>query len=90
MHGVVQTVMAGDVLSPTEAASLEFTPEPDFNGPITPVEYTLTDINGAESSAEITVDVIPTPDAVDDVFTTNEDTPVLLDPLVNDDLRSWC
>ena len=30
--------------------------------------------------------MIPTPDAVDDVFTTNEDTPVLLNPLANDDL----
>ena len=84
--GVQQTVMAGDVLSPTEAASLEFTPEEDFNGPVTPIEYTLTDINGATSDAQITVDVIPTPDAVDDSFVTNEDTPVLLNPLANDDL----
>jgi len=30
--------------------------------------------------------VTPTPDAEDDVFTTPEDTPVLLDPLANDDL----
>ena len=72
--GVVQTVMAGDVLSPTEAASLLFTPEEDFNGPITPIEYTLTDVNGATSDAEITVDVTPTPDAIDDSFVVNEDT----------------
>ena len=84
--GVVQTVMPGDVLSPTEAASLEFTPEPDFFGPITPVEYTLTDINGEESSAQIAVDVTPTPDAVDDAVITNEDTPVAVDPLANDDV----
>ena len=84
--GVLQTVMAGDVLSPTEAATLEFTPAPDFNGTVTPIDYTLTDINGATSEADILIDVTPTPDAVDDVFTTNEDTPVLLNPLANDDL----
>ena len=78
--------MAGDVLSPTEAASLLFTPEPDFNGPVTPFDYTLTDINGEESSATVEVDVTPTPDAVDDAFVTNEDTPVAVDPLANDDV----
>ena len=74
--------MPGDVLSPTEAASLLFTPEEDFNGPITPIEYTLTDVNGATSDAEIAVDVTPTPDAMDDVFTTNEDTPSSAEPIV--------
>ena len=88
--GVVQTVMPGDVLSPTEAASLLFTPAEDFNGPITPIEYTLTDINGATSDAAIAVDVTPTPDAMDEVFTTNEDTPILLSPLSNDDLGAGC
>ena len=84
--GAIVPVTPGTVLTPAEAATLEFTPEPDFTGPITPIEYTLTDINGAQSSAEITVDVTPTPDAVDDAFVSNEDTPVLLDPLSNDDL----
>ena len=80
------TVTPGTVLTEAQAATLEFTPADDFNGPITPIEYTLTDVNGATSDAEITVDVTPTPDAVDDVFTTNEDTPILLSPLSNDDL----
>ena len=80
------TVTPGTVLTEVQAATLEFTPADDFNGPITPIEYTLTDINGATSDAQITVDVIPTPDAVDDSFVTNEDTSVLLDPLANDDL----
>ena len=84
--GVLQTVMPGDVLSPTEAASLLFTPAEDFNGPITLIEYTLTDINGATSDAQIGVDVTPTPDAVDDALVTNEDTPVAFDPLANDDV----
>ena len=84
--GIPVTVTPGTVLTPAQAATLEFTPEEDFNGPITPIEYTLTGVNGATSDAQITVDVIPTPDAVDDSFVTNEDTPILLSPLTNDDL----
>ena len=84
--GLPVAVAPGDVLSPEEAASLEFTPEPDFNGPVTPIEYTLTDINGEESPAEIAIDITPTPDAVDDAVVTNEDTPVAVDPLANDDV----
>ena len=84
--GLPVAVAPGDVLSPFEAASLEFTPEPDFNGPVTTIEYTLTDINGETSPAEITIEVTPTPDAEDDSFSTLAGEPVALDPLSNDDL----
>ena len=84
--GVVQTVAAGAVLSPTEAATLMFEPAMDFNGTVPPINYTVEDINGETSDAQILIEVIPTPDAVDDSFTTNEDTPVALNPLANDDL----
>ena len=84
--GVTQTVAPGEELTPAEAATLTFIPVENFNGPVTPIEYTLTDVNGEESSAQILIVVTPTPDAVDDPVTTNEDTPVLLDPLANDDL----
>ena len=84
--GLLVVVAPGDELSPTEAASLEFTPVEDFNGTVPPIEYTLTDINGEESSAEILIEVTPTPDAVDDLYTTNEDTPIAVDPLANDDV----
>ena len=80
------TVMPGDVLTPEQAATLTFVPAEDFNGTVPPIDYTLTDINGEESSAQILIEITPTPDAVDDPFTTNEDTPVLLAPLANDDL----
>ena len=33
----------------------------------------------------IDINIVPTPDAVDDPFTTNEDTPVNVSPLGNDD-----
>ena len=74
------------MLTPAQAATLTFNPEEDFNGTVPPIDYTLTDINGEESSAQILIEVTPTPDAVDDPIVTNEDTPVLLDPLANDDL----
>ena len=80
------TVAPDTILTAAEALTLLFTPTEDFNGTVTPIDYTLTDTNGATSEADILIEVIPTPDAVQDVFTTNEDTPVLLDPLSNDDL----
>ena len=80
------TVMAGDVLTPEQAATLTFVPVMDFNGTVPPINYTVTDVNGETSDADIFIEVTPTPDAVDDSFVTNEDTPVLLNPLANDDL----
>ena len=84
--GVVQTVAPGDVLTPAEAATLMFVPVEDFNGDVPPINYTLTDINGESSDADINISVTPTPDAEDDVYVTNEDTPVAVDPLANDDV----
>ena len=80
------TVMPGDVLTPAEAATLMFNPAMDFTGTVPPINYTVEDINGETSDADIFIEVTPTADAVDDIVTTNEDTPVLLDPLANDDL----
>ena len=84
--GLPVAVSATDVLSPAEAASLLFTPVDDFNGMVTTVAYTVTDVNGETSDANIDITVTPTPDAVDDEYSGNEDTPVALDPLSNDDL----
>ena len=63
-----------------------FNPVADFNGMVTTVMYTVTDINGETSDANIDITITPTPDAVDDVFSGIEDTPVALDPFANDDL----
>ena len=84
--GNTVTVMAGDVLTPEQAATLTFVPVMDFNGTVPPINYTVTDINGATSEADIFIEVTPTPDAVDDAFVTPEDTPVAVDPLANDDV----
>ncbi|WP_121053312.1 Ig-like domain-containing protein, partial [Lacinutrix venerupis] len=63
-----------------------YTPNADFDGPTDTFDYTITDANGNESTATVTVTVTPTPDAVDDTATTEEDTPVDIDVLDNDDL----
>jgi len=85
LTGAEVPIAPGAVLSPTEAASMSFNPVEDFNGPVTPIGYEVTDINGQTSEAIIDITITPTPDAVDDPFTTNEDTPVNVSPLGNDD-----
>ena len=63
-----------------------YTPDPDFNGTDS-VTYTISDGNGGEDTATITFDVNPVDDAPvteDDTAETDEDTPVVIDPLAND------
>ena len=85
LTGETLTVAPGAILTPTEAASLSFVPVDDFNGPVTSIGYEVTDVNGETSEAMIDITIIPTPDAVDDAFVTNEDTPVSVNPITNDD-----
>ena len=88
----------GDNLTVTEATSpdgdvtinddgtLEFTPNPDFNGEAV-IEYTITDGNGGFDTAEVTVTVNPVnngPLAEDDNATTGEQEPVTVSVLDND------
>ena len=90
LTGNTLPVAAGTVLSPAEAATLMFVPVEDFNGPVSTIGYEVTDTNGETSQAVIDINIIPTPDAVDDPFTTNEDTPVNVNPLTNDDDGAGC
>ncbi len=65
---------------------LVFTPAADFNGTAT-LSYTISDGNGGTDSADVTVTVDPVNDApiaVDDIETTDEDVPVVVDLLGND------
>ena len=83
----------GDELTVTEATSddgtvvinadgtLDFTPNPDFNGEAT-INYTISDGNGGTESAIVIVTVNPindAPVAVDDADTTPKDTAVIVD-----------
>ncbi|YCO05128.1 tandem-95 repeat protein [Vibrio sp. VNB-15] len=64
---------------------LVFTPAENFNGEAT-ISYTISD-GELEDSAEVSVTVNPVNDApvaIDDLATTDEDTPVTIDVLPND------
>lgn len=66
--------------------TVTFTPAENFNGEAT-ISYSITDNNGGTSSAEHTVNVTPVNDdpvAVDDIETTDEDQPIVIDLIGND------
>jgi large repetitive protein len=79
------TALNGTVsISPTGV--LTYTPNPNFNGTDT-ITYVISDGNGGTSTAAVAVTVNPVNDppvAVNDIATTNEDTPVTISPLAND------
>ena len=60
-----------------------YTPNPDYNGPDT-FDYTVCNTIGDCSTATVTIDVLPIVDAMDDAVATNEDTPIDIDILAND------
>lgn len=66
--------------------TLTYVPDADFNGSDT-ITYVISDGNGGTSTAavDVTVNAVNDPPlAVDDVATTNEDTPVTIGVLGND------
>ncbi len=56
-NGNTQTVAAGDVLTPDEAATLTFTPATGFSGIVAPIGYTIVDSTGDSSAASIAISV---------------------------------
>jgi hypothetical protein len=66
--------------------TFDYTPATDFSGTDT-FTYTITDVDGDSSTATVTITVDANPDAVDDAYSTDEDTPVTTgNVLTNDDL----
>ncbi|MEJ8849748.1 cadherin-like domain-containing protein [Variovorax rhizosphaerae] len=64
-----------------------FTPAPDYNGPVPMAHYTVADGHGGEVTGELALTVKAVNDepvANDDAATTDEDKPVVLDLLGND------
>ena len=64
------------------AGVITFTPSPNFNGPAS-FTYTVSDGQGGFSTATVSVNVIPVNDApvaVDDVVSSDEDQPLVLNP----------
>lgn len=60
-----------------------YTPYPDYNGPDS-FDYTVCNSSGDCSTATVTIDVLPIVDAMDDAVATEEDTPIDIDVLAND------
>jgi CshA-type fibril repeat protein/VCBS repeat-containing protein len=83
------TLTITDVSNPTNGTvtlnddgTIDFTPDADYSGPAT-FEYTVSDGNGGTDTGTVTIDVQPTndgPDAVNDVLTGEEDTPLVINP----------
>ncbi len=66
--------------------NISFTPAANYNGPVS-FPYTISDGNGGMATANINITVTAVNDnpvAVDDPYTTAEDTAVVLAPLTND------
>ena len=66
--------------------TIRYTPKTDFNGSDT-FSYTIKDVTGVSRTAQITVTVAQVNDnpvAVTDNVETDEDTPLVIDPLAND------
>ncbi|TAL06943.1 MAG: tandem-95 repeat protein, partial [Verrucomicrobia bacterium] len=69
-----------------DATNLFFTPTTNFTG-LASIVYTNSDGHGGSAFTTVTVTVTPVNDppvANDDSVTTSEDTPVILNPLLND------
>jgi gliding motility-associated-like protein len=60
-----------------------YTPNADYNGPDS-FGYTVCNSSGDCSTANVTIDVLPIVDAIDDSVATEEDVPVAIDFLTND------
>jgi len=62
---------------------VNYIPDPDYNGPDT-FDYTVCNTFGDCSTATVNIDVLPIVDAIDDFVATEEDTPLDIDILAND------
>lgn len=81
-NGTVSINDNGTPNDPTDDI-VTYTPDPDFNGTDS-FDYTVCNSSGDCSTANVTVDVLPIVDAFDDSVSTQEDTPVDIDILAND------
>ncbi|GMN11641.1 hypothetical protein MTsPCn9_28240 [Croceitalea sp. MTPC9] len=79
------TVSINDNGTPNDPSDdiVTYTPNADYNGPDS-FDYTVCDSTGACSTATVTIDVSPIVDAFDDSVSTEADTPIDIDILVND------
>ncbi|MBD0779040.1 gliding motility-associated C-terminal domain-containing protein [Maribacter sp. ANRC-HE7] len=81
-NGVVVIDDNGTPNNPSDD-SVTYTPNPDYNGPDS-FDYTVCNSSGDCSTATVAIDVLPIVDAIDDAVATEEDTPIDIYILAND------
>jgi len=79
------TVVVDDNGTPNDPTDdiVTYTPNPNYNGSDS-FDYTICNTMGDCSTATVTVDVLPIVDAIDDMVATNEDAPIVISVLNND------
>ncbi|MEY3324683.1 MAG: hypothetical protein RLZ11_997, partial [Bacteroidota bacterium] len=85
--GTTATIPGVGTLVINANGTYTFTPAPNYNGPVPPVTYTVSDGQGATDTAVLSLSITPVNDApvaVNDTQTTLEDTPVSGNVLTND------
>lgn len=81
-NGTVTINENGTANDPTDDI-VTYTPDLNYNGTDS-FDYTICNSSGDCSTATVTIDVLPIVDAIDDSIVTNENTPVDIDVLLND------
>lgn len=81
-NGTVNVDNNGTPNDPTDDI-VTYTPDPNYNGPDS-FDYTVCNTFGDCSTATVTIDVLPIVDAIDDSIATNQNIPVDIDILAND------
>ena len=83
--GIIDTPHGTVILN--SDGTFTYTPDPDYNGPDS-FEYTACDDNGNCGTVTVTITVVPvndSPIAIDDFYTTDENTSLDMDVSVNDE-----
>ncbi len=81
-NGVITINENGTPNNPTDDVVI-YTPNPNYNGPDS-FDYTVCNSSGDCSTATVTIDVLPIIDAIDDSVATDENVPVNIYILNND------
>jgi len=81
-NGTVNINNNGTANDPTDDI-VTYIPNPDYNGADT-FDYTVCNTFGDCSTATVTIEVLPIVDALDDAVATNQNTPVDIEILAND------
>ncbi|MCG8149736.1 hypothetical protein GUY44_04540, partial [Pimelobacter simplex] len=85
-NAVSSVTVAGEGVYTVSDGKLVFTPEPQFTGTATPVDYQVADVNGTTARSTYTPTINPvTPVANPDETSGPQGQPQSIDPLANDE-----